>query len=104
MNTPRLLVTLALIWPGAVSFAGEARVLNALSVELHTMADPQFGPMTIRATASADRHVQSLSLTYQSRTIDVRADALTDLRVSILRAYASVSPFPIPLNRGFCWT
>ena len=69
-------------------------MVNAQSVELHTIADPQFGPMTIRATASADRQVQSLSLTYQSRTIDVPADGLTDLRdvdIASLRVSVAVS-------------
>jgi hypothetical protein len=64
----------------ASNFAADDRTIKASSVELHTFADPQFGTITIQATASDGGQIQSLSLTYQSHTINVPEAGLRDLK------------------------
>ena len=80
MNTLRFLAPLFVFCPVICGLAADARMVKPQSVELQTIADPQFGPITIRARASEDGHVESLSITYKSHTINVPADGLRDLR------------------------
>src|SRR5207253_7536420 len=107
MKVLRVFAPLLAVLAISKSWAADSRTIaissssiESASVELHTVADPQFGAITIRATASADRHVKSLLLTYQSRTADVPADGLRDLRdadIASLRVIAVFSPPAKPL-------
>ena len=80
MNIFRLFTALTLFSWIVSSFAADDRVIKPHSVELHTFADPQFGPITIRATASESGQVESVSLSYQSQQIEVPAEGLRDLQ------------------------
>ena len=78
------------------SFAVDDRVIRPSSVELHTFADPQFGSITIHATASEGGQVESISMTYQSHKIDVPAEGLRDLKNADIASLHVTAAFSDP--------
>ncbi len=96
MNPSRLLTTLGLFSWIASGFAADDRVIKPSSVELHTFADPQFGAITIYATASESGQVESVSLTYQSRKIDVPSEGLRDLKNADIASLHVTAAFSDP--------
>ena len=72
---------LALMLTGIAQLeAADSRTIRARTVELQTVADPQFGAITIRASASESGHIEKLSLSYQSKTVEVPPEGLRDLK------------------------
>jgi len=59
-------------------------------------ADPQFGPITIHATASEGGQVESVSMTYQSHKIDVPAEGLRDLKNADIASLHVTAAFSDP--------
>jgi hypothetical protein len=60
--------------------AADSRTIRARTVELQTVADPQFGVITIRASASESGQIEKLCLSYQSKTVEVPPAGLRDLK------------------------
>jgi hypothetical protein len=73
-------IALAFLFCVFSGFAADDRPVKPSSVELRTFADPQFGPITIHATSSEGSQIESISLTCQSRRIDVPPEGLNDLK------------------------
>jgi len=86
-----------LIFSCAISgFAADDRVVRPRSVDLQTFADPQFGPISIHATASEEGQVESVSLTFQSRKIDIPAEGLSDLKNADIASLHVTAAFSDP--------
>ena len=60
--------------------AADSRTIRARAVELQTIADPQFGAITIRASSSDAGQIEKLSVSYQSKTVEVPLEGLRDLK------------------------
>jgi hypothetical protein len=75
------LLLIALILAGVSQLpAADSRTIKARTVELQTVADPQFGAITIRASASESGQIEKLSVSYQSKTVEVPPEGLRDLK------------------------
>jgi hypothetical protein len=76
----RLVLSAVMLVAVAQLQAADSRTIRARTVELQTVADPQFGAITIRASASESGQIEKLSLSYQSKTVEVPPQGLRDLK------------------------
>jgi hypothetical protein len=74
--------------------AGDVRPINTQSVEIHTFADSQYGPITIRAIALEDGRVEAISLEYNGKKISVPAEGIADLKNAQIGTLTVRATFP----------
>jgi hypothetical protein len=97
MKTSQACLIVMMAAAGAVvTKGGDSRPINPqfTTVEIHTLADPQYGPIIIRATAVEDGRIEAISLEYKGKKVSVPAEGLADLKRAQIGTLSVTAVFP----------